>query len=143
MNANEHRSHTLPASEFPERAERYVCDKCGRDITSYLHPGGAHVSQVIGPVRYICRCGEKWLTGAVEWDQMDDWDRQRRFIDLRLGIILFSVPSLVLGILLYFAFGPSRGAVVAGAAVSVLPASLQLVQFALEVGASIWRTRIR
>jgi hypothetical protein len=24
----------LPASRFPEFAERYVCDKCGRDITS-------------------------------------------------------------------------------------------------------------
>jgi hypothetical protein len=142
MNADEHRSQTLPASEFPERAEWYVCDNCGRDITRHLHPGRAHMTQAMGPVRYVCRCGERWLTGAVEWDHMDDWYRHRRFIDLRIGIVLFSVPSFLLGLLVYFAFGRSRSAIIAGVTIGALPAALQLVQFAVEVGASVWRTRM-
>src|SRR5262249_61613352 len=32
----------LPASKFPEHADVYICDRCGRDITSHHHRGRAH-----------------------------------------------------------------------------------------------------
>jgi hypothetical protein len=59
-----------PASEFPEAADVYVCDKCGRDMTRHLYRGRAHVRQPLGPVRYFCCCGQDYLSGATEWDYL-------------------------------------------------------------------------
>jgi hypothetical protein len=50
-----------PASQFPERADVYFCDKCRRDITTHLYRGRSHVRQPLGPVRYVCRCGQSYL----------------------------------------------------------------------------------
>ena len=50
----------LPASRFPEPADVYFCDKCGRDESRYLHQGQAHVRQrrfTIGSPSY--QVGEK------------------------------------------------------------------------------------
>jgi hypothetical protein len=55
-----------PASEFPDPADVYLCDKCGGDITAHLHRGRAHVRQPLGPVKYVCRCGQAYLSGATE-----------------------------------------------------------------------------
>src|SRR3954467_4255812 len=71
----------LPASAFPNRAAAYFCDNCQRDMTKHLHPGRAHVWQAMGPSRYICRCGQEWPTGALEWDQFSAVERQRRLRD--------------------------------------------------------------
>ena len=49
----------LRASQFPEPADVYVCDKCGRDITVHLYSGRAHVQILLRPSRYVCRCGQK------------------------------------------------------------------------------------
>jgi hypothetical protein len=67
---------TLSASAFPTSADVYLCDKCGRDVTKHLHRGQAHVWKPIDPNRYQCRCGEKYLIGATEWDHLGEWERK-------------------------------------------------------------------
>jgi hypothetical protein len=82
----------LPASAFPDRADIYVCDKCGRDITRHFRPGQAHVWAPMGPERCLCLCGERYLTGAKEWDHFSDWERNRRVGDtLGLGILFSAI----------------------------------------------------
>ena len=80
-----------PASEFPDAADVYLCDKCGRDITAHLHRGRAHVRQPLGPVRYVCRCGQAYLSGATEWDYLSDWEKRQWLGDIPLIFILFVV----------------------------------------------------
>jgi hypothetical protein len=91
-----------PASEFPETADLYVCDECGRDITVHLHRGRAHVRQPLGPVRYVCRCGQSYLSGATEWDYLSDWEKQQWLRDIPLIFILFAMVA-VYGTVAYFA----------------------------------------
>jgi hypothetical protein len=78
----------LRASEFPEPADASVCDKWGRDITVYLHRGHAHVRMPLGPSRYVCRCGRKYLSGTAEWDDLSDWDKRQRLPDIGLAVIV-------------------------------------------------------
>ena len=78
----------LHASEFPEPADVYVCDKCGRDITSHLHRGRAHVRQPLGPSQYVCACGQSYASGAAEWDDLSDWERRRWSADVGLAVMV-------------------------------------------------------
>src|ERR1700757_393099 len=80
-----------PASEFPDAADVYLCDKCGRDITAHFHRGRAHVRQPLGPVRYVCRCGQAYLSGATEWDHLSVWEKRQWLRDIPLIFILFAV----------------------------------------------------
>jgi len=59
LNLDSHARIKLPASEFPDKADVYVCDKCGRDITERLQRGAGHTAWQIGTERYRCQCGEK------------------------------------------------------------------------------------
>jgi len=108
LNLNARDRITLPASAFPTRADVYTCDQCGRDITNHLHPGRAHVWAAMGPVTYRCRCGEKYLTGATEWDYFSGRERQKRVRDtLGLGLVfsaMISVLSVVVYLVLHFVF---------------------------------------
>jgi hypothetical protein len=136
----------LPASAFPDRADVYVCDKCGRDITKHFRPGQAHVWAPMGDERHRCLCGKTYLTGATEWDHFGDWERNRRIRDtLGLGA-LFSVMSSIPGLLAYlvvrFVFGLREGALVVGLIIAFLPFSLMQIGFWPGVVASMWRTRI-
>ena len=132
----------LPASAFPSPADTYVCDKCERDITKHLRRGQAHAWKPMGPERYLCRCGQKYLTGATEWDHLGEWERKRR-VRQTLGLgILFSAPSSVIGFVAYLALHRSRGALIGALAITPLPFLLILVPFCLHVAASMWRTRI-
>lgn len=136
----------LPASAFPDRAAVYVCDKCGRDVTKYFRPGQAHVWAPMGPERYRCVCGQRYLTGATEWDHFSDWERNRSVRDtLGLGV-LFSAMSSILGLLAYLVlhlvFGLREGALFTGLVITVLPFFLMQITFWPEVVASMWRTRI-
>src|SRR5579864_5726835 len=88
----------IPASRFPEAADAYFCDKCGRDLTRHLHRGQAHVRQPIGPMRYTCDCGEPYLTGATEWDCLSDWDKRQWRSDIGLAIILFALLLIPVGL---------------------------------------------
>src|SRR5260370_11662368 len=93
---------TRPGSEFPEAADVYVCDKCGRDITRYLHRGRAHVRQPLGPVRYSCRCGQDYVSGATEWDYLSNWEKRQWLRDIPLIFVLFAILAGCVS-LVYFA----------------------------------------
>ena len=136
---------TLPASAFPNRADVYACDKCRRDITKHFRPGRAHVWAPMGPERFLCLCGQRYLTGATEWDHFSDWERNRRVKDtLGLGV-LFSAMVSILGLLAYlalrFVLGLREGALVTGLVITALPFTLMQMGFWPGVVASMWRTR--
>ena len=149
LNLNPEQLHTkqLRASEFPEPADVYVCDRCGRDITTHLHRGRAHVQRPLRPSRYVCRCGQKYLSGAVEWDNLSDWEKRQRLGDMGLVIIVSAVLA-VFSILVYFAVIRRSIALFAFLAMAVLfliplfPLFIAILASPLEIAASLWRTRI-
>ena len=141
-------ARTVPASEFPTPADAYVCDKCGRDITKHLHPGRAHVRPPLGPARYTCRCGERYLSGAIEWDHLAPWDQRRWMADTRLAVI---VSGALILFLLALAIAVRRHSVLlscllmAGMLFSIplWPLFLAVLSVPFEIAASLWRTRVR
>lgn len=136
----------LPASALPGRADVYVCDKCERNITKYLRPGKAHVWRSIGTERYRCRCGERFLTGAVEWDHLSGWERKQRVagtIWIGVGLsVLFSPVSLAAYLALRFVYGLHHEAVVTAWVITAIPFVLMQLACWPAVMASMWRTRI-
>lgn len=139
---------TIPASRFPEPADVYACDSCGRDITEHLHRGRPHVWRPLGPARYVCVCGAKYVTGAAEWDNLSEWERTGR---LRQGVGLLLVLTLILsaiGSLLYFALNRGGFFLTVLAILSASSAIVCLVLFLgtaldiMEIVASVFRTRI-
>ena len=139
-------AQSLPASKFPECADVYFCDNCGRDVTKYLHPGRAHVRRAVGPVRYVCVCGKTYLTGAMEWDYLSEWEKHQWRADIGLAALLFML--LVVPIGLAYAAWHRHSALLLGILVIVLiPAVVVLRLFALtmlgfvDIARSIWRTR--
>jgi len=135
---------TLPASAFPSRADAYVCDKCERDITSKFRPVHAHVRTPVGRETYSCVCGERYLTGATEWDHLGDYERSRRVGEtLGLGALIsamFSVLGPAVYLILHFGFGLRRGALLMSLSIIALPFVLMQITFWPEVIASMWRT---
>jgi lipid-A-disaccharide synthase-like uncharacterized protein len=135
-----------PASEFPEAADVYVCDKCGRDMTRHLYRGRAHVRQPLGPVRYFCCCGQDYLSGATEWDYLSNWEKRQWLKDVPLIFIFFAMLGGCV-IVVYFAvvrrnvilFILSFAAVPFG----VVSLRLFIVMSALpfQIAASLLRTR--
>lgn len=133
----------LPASAFPEPALVYVCDGCGKDITRHLHRRRGPTWTPMGPARYTCACGRRWLTGAVEWDYLGEWDRRHR-VRSTLGCSAFlAIPSLLLGALLYLVLHGWRWAAITATVVAALPLALSVLPGSIAVAASIWRTRFR
>ena len=136
----------LPASSFPDRADVYVCDKCGLDITKHLHPGQAHTWKAMGPERYRCRCGQNYLTAATEWDHFSEWERKRR-IQCTLGFaavfsVIISVCGLAAYLTLRYVFFLPRAGVIVGALIAAFPFLFMVVPFSLGVASSMWRTRV-
>ena len=136
-----------PASEFPDAADVYLCDKCGRDITAHFHRGRAHVRQPLGPVRYVCRCGQAYLSGATEWDHLSVWEKRQWLRDIPLIFILFAVVAAY-GAVAYFAV-VHRGVVMIVLSLLGIPFALvSLWLFFLmsaipfQIVASILRTRV-
>src|SRR5882672_5168728 len=80
----------LPASKFPERADVYVCDRCGTDLTKYLHWSPADAHAPYGPEMHICQCGRSYVTGAKEWDSLVPMEKRNRigwlFFGFGLGL---------------------------------------------------------
>jgi len=137
----------LLASQFPEPADVYICDKCGRDITAHLHRRRAHVRPPLGPARYVCRCGARYLSGANEWDNLSDWDRRQWLSDVGLAVIIL-VALMSFSILLYRAF-LHRSTMLVGCLVVVslfsiplFPLFAAILAIPFEIAASIWRTRV-
>jgi hypothetical protein len=131
----------LPASAFPKPADVYVCDDCGRDITRRFRPGRAPVWKPMGTEIFECLCGQKYLTGATEWDHLGDWERRRRLEQIFGLGILFSAFFLVPGLVVYFTLHRPRTAFITAFCIAALPFSLMFVPFSLEVAASMWRMR--
>src|SRR4029077_6286361 len=123
----------LPASTFPNRADLYVCDKCGRDITKHFRPRQSHSWGPMGPESFVCFCGQRYLTGAREWDHFSERERSRRVGQtLGFGILLsaiFSIPGFLAYLALRLVFGLREGALVAGLAITALPFSLTQMGF--------------
>jgi len=136
----------LPASEFPESADVYVCDQCGRDLTVHLHRGRAHVRQPLGPVRYFCRCGQGYLSGATEWDYLSDWEKRQWLRDIPLILILFAALA---GFMTFGYFALVRRSLImivlsfAGVPFAMVFFRLFLIMSVIpfEIVASRWRTR--
>ena len=141
-------TETLPASRFPEAADVYSCDSCGRDITEHLHRGRAHVCQPIGPVRYSCLCGKTYLTGATEWDYLSEWDKRQWRSDVGITIILFVLLLMTLS-LGYASWHRHSVILLAIFVVVSIPALVFLRLFGImllgfvDIARSIWRTRFR
>lgn len=135
----------LPASAFPEWAEVYLCDNCGRDVTRFFCARQSHSWVPMAPERFACACGRPYLTGAIEWDNLADRERQRRLTNgLGLGFFL-SLLSSVPGIGVYFILRiwSWRLAATAGLMMALTPFLLVNVPFWCEIAASMWRTRVR
>ena len=137
----------LNASEFPEPADVYVCDKCDRDITSHLHRGHAHIRQPLGPSRYVCACGQSYPSGSAEWDDLSDWEKRRWLADVRLAVIVL-VLLAVLSVLVHSEIVTRSTALVALSVVafvfliSLFPLFIAILAVPLQIAASLWRTRI-
>jgi hypothetical protein len=138
----------LPASRFPERADEYECDKCGRFITKHLFAGRAHVERPIGRERYRCRCGETYLSGAAEWDHLGDWERSRRAKMLLFVCSRFLLPALLVVVFAYLAVRYHNYWLLAVCMLVSIPTIvfLCLSAFSLfelvSIAASLWRTRV-
>ena len=137
----------LPASRFPEPAEFYFCDNCGRDLTKHLHPDRSPVWQPLRPIWFVCQCGRKYLSGAAEWDDLTSWERKHRIRQLGIGFVLFAL-LLNPGALAYFALSYRSVPLLAVLAIALIPAILVARPFGsvlldvFEIIASIWRTRV-
>jgi ABC-type nickel/cobalt efflux system permease component RcnA len=137
---------TLPASSFPERADVYVCDKCARDVTKHFRLRQSHSWTPMGPTRFVCRCGQRYLTGAVEWDHLGSSERHRRvWQTLWLGVLLSGMFSIV-GTLIYlplrFLLDLREAGFLVALFITALPFVWLQMTFWPEVLASMWRTRI-
>jgi len=135
----------LPASAFPEPADIYICDKCQRDITKHLHPHRSHSWQPLGPTRYTCVCGLRFLTGAMEWEDLGDWERRRRINQtLALGMgfsIIFSVFAAIVYFVLRLLHLP-RLALATALVMIAFPFVGFMGQFCVEILLSKWRTYV-
>ena len=137
----------LPASRFPEPAEVYFCDNCGRDVTKKLHHDRAPLWQPLRPIWHVCQCGRKHLSGAAEWDDLTTWERKQRIRQLRIGFVLFAL-LMIPGTLAYFALTLGSATLLAVLAIALIPSIVvaRLLWFGLldvfEIIASVWRTRV-
>jgi hypothetical protein len=138
----------LRASEFPDPADVYVCDKCGRDITAHLGRGQSHVWRPLGPLRYVCPCGQKYLSGAVEWDNLSDWEKRQRSRQTLGLLIIISAILTGFGIFVYFAVTRHNLLLLLLSALASIPSIVFLGLLVASlfdvfgIAASLWRTRI-
>jgi hypothetical protein len=138
----------LPASRFPEQADEYECDKCGRLVTKHLSCGRAHVEKPIGPERYRCRCGETFLSGAVEWDHLRDSERRRRMKMLLFVYTRFLLPLLIPVVFAFLALHYRNYWLLAVCVLVLIPTIVLLYLSAISllelilIAASLWRTRV-
>lgn len=139
---------TIPASRFPEPADVYVCDKCGRDITEHLHRKQPHVWRPLGPARYVCVCGAKYDSGAVEWDNLSQWERTNRLRQAVGLVVIFGLILIAIAAFLRFVFLRGGFFLTILALLAATPATVSLAFFAataidlVEIVASVCRARL-
>lgn len=104
--------------------------------------------QPIGPMRYTCACGKKYLTGATEWDYLSEWDKRQWRSDVGTAMILLVL--LLVPIALGFAARHRHGAILLAILVVVSIPSLVLLRLLgltllgfVDISRSVWRTRFR
>ena len=135
----------VPASSVPDRADGHLCDNCGRDLTKHFRRGHAHAWSPMGPVRFNCACGKSYLTGAMEWEHLSQFERRRRLREiLGIGIVLSaasSIIALVTCLVLHFVFRFDRVALITATVITWFPFALVQVSFWPGVVQSIIRTR--
>jgi hypothetical protein len=137
----------LPASRFPDPAQVYFCDSCGRDLTKNLYRDRAPVWQPLRPMWSVCQCGQKYLSGAAEWDDLSSWERKQRIRQLWIGLVLFAL-LVIPGALAYFALRYGGAALLAIVGIALIPSVLVAKPFGFvlldlcEIITSIWRTRV-
>jgi hypothetical protein len=106
----------------------------------------AHVWSAMGRERYQCRCGQKYLTGATEWDHFRGHERKRRIVDILFFGAFFSAfvspVSLFVYLFMHFCFGLGRSALNAALVIGACPFFLFNMPFWFEIIMSMWRTRI-
>lgn len=148
MNTSNHTSISgLPASRFPDPADHYFCDDCGRDLTRNLYPDRAPLWQPLRPMWYACQCGRKYMSGAAEWDDLSSWQRKQRLAQLSIGFLLFAL-VVIPATLAYFALRYGGAALLAVVGIALIPSILAAKPFGFivldvcEIVASIWRTRL-
>jgi hypothetical protein len=139
----------LPASRFPEWADRYICDACGRDVTSRIHYVRGHSGGPnVGPESFICGCGARHSSGLKEWDHLHPFTRRKRMEGLMWAPVLLIVPVILLALLVRAAAhhqSVSLWALVCAGALIAIPFEifgLFAISDVPSIVASIWRTRI-
>jgi len=138
----------LPASEFPERAEIYVCDVCGIDITKHLPRGQAHAWDLLGRPFYRCKCGQRYRTFQREWDSLTDWEKRDYIVKfvvpwLATGILVVGFLLLVRSAYRYPSFLTVGLSILCFIPKVVLAVFFILISYdLLELPASLWRTRV-
>src|SRR5262245_60649726 len=90
------------ANSFPKfprsGADRYLCDRCERNITKHFWLGRAHVETPLGPEKYTCVCGETYRIGFEEWDYLGDRERRKRVsMTIFLGFFLCVLCAILTG----------------------------------------------
>ena len=101
----------------------------------------------MGRETFVCECGQRYQTGATEWDHFGDNERSNR-VGQTVGVgllfsAMFSIVGLIAYLVLHFAFGFQKAAILTAMALAALPFVLMQITFWLGVVASIWRTRAR
>jgi hypothetical protein len=101
----------------------------------------------MGPERYLCQCGAKYLTGATEWDHLGAYERSNRIQQtLGLGVVL-SLVALIFASLpatgVYFIWHSRRAFVTTALLIGVMPFMWMTISFYIDVALSIYRTRFR
>ena len=137
----------LPASRFPEWADLYICDVCGRDVKASIHRVRGHAGPSIGPERFTCGCGARYLSGMTEWDHLHRITRKSRTQGLMWAPIFIVLPATLLVLLIQTAI--QRHSVLLGVVAGMeglvgLPFELFGIASMLDMPsiiASIWRTR--
>lgn len=147
LSLNEASSSSLPASRFPEPASAYLCDQCGEDITERFSVSRGHGRPPLGPATFYCQCGQRYLSGTREWDQLST-NEKRAYLGVLRVMALFGLPfvaSLTAVALGVHQHSRTRTTVAAILAVLTAPFSIALAPALLEVrdiAASLLRTRI-
>ena len=140
------RRHERLASQYPEPADVYICDKCARDITVHFYTPRAHVRQPIGPTRYICECGREFSSGSTEWDYLSKWDKRQWMMDVWLAFIFLGMLILYFSLTLYAIFHHRTTLWIVLIALLVLAIPLiplfdAILRVPVDVALSIRRTR--
>lgn len=148
MNVLDLNKFQRPASEFPERAEVYVCDVCGRDITKHLPRRQAHVWDDLGPPFYTCKCGTRYRTFQMEWDSFSYWEKRDYVVKavvpwVGIGVLLAGFLLLARLAFLYPNFVTIGLTILCAIPAAVLGSLFMAMSYdLLELPASLWRTRV-